>query len=86
MLGIGEETMFRLAWNVDLRILVAGAICATLIRPAIAVESAVIPNFAPDNRVGWVAGVPDGENPVGQDFLRPPSGPGPVTFDKRILS
>jgi len=74
--------MFRLAWNVDLRILVAGAICATLIRPAIAVESAVIPNFAPDNRVGWVAGVPDGENPVGQDFLRPPSGPGPVTFDK----
>ena len=26
--------------------------------------------------------MPDGENPVGQEFLQPPSGPGPITFDK----
>src|SRR5438552_18502459 len=55
---------------------------ATLISPAIAAETTQVPNFSPDRRTGWVAGVPDGENPVGQDFLQPPSGPGPVTFDK----
>ena len=55
---------------------------ATLIWPALAAESTAIPNFGPDLRVGWVAGVPDGVSPVGQDFLQPPSGPGPVTFDK----
>jgi hypothetical protein len=64
-----------------LRSLVAGVFSAAVVWPAIAAESTAIPNFAPDNRVGWVAGVPDGENPVGQDFLQPPSGPGPVTFD-----
>ena len=38
--------------------------------------------FLPDSRTAWVAGVPDGVSPVGQDFLQPPLGPGPVTFDK----
>jgi hypothetical protein len=41
-----------------------------------------VPNFAPDGRIGWIAGVPDGPTPIGDDFLPPPSGPGPVTFDK----
>jgi hypothetical protein len=41
-----------------------------------------IPNFSPDSRTGWIAGDPKGENPVGQDFIAPESGPGPVTNDK----
>jgi hypothetical protein len=62
--------------------LIAGAVLAALLTcPAAAAESAVVPNFAPDSRTGWVAGVPDGVSPVGQDFLQPLSGPGPVTFD-----
>src|SRR5262249_17407023 len=48
--------------------------------PAIGVES--VRDFSSDSRTGWIAGVPDGVSPVGQDFLQPPSGPGPVTFDK----
>jgi hypothetical protein len=31
-----------------------------------------------DSRVGWVAGVPDSKEPLGDDFLPPPDGPGPV--------
>jgi hypothetical protein len=64
-------------------ILIAGIIAAaTLNWPAIGAESAAVPNFSPDGRTGWIAGVPDGETPIGDDFLQPPSGPGPVTFDK----
>src|SRR6266478_3096595 len=40
-----------------------------------------IPNFSPDSRTSWIAGDPNGENPVGQDFIPPESGPGPVTAD-----
>ena len=50
--------------------------------PAAGADNLAIPNFSPDSRTGWVAGVPDGVSPIGQDFLQPPSGPGPVTFDK----
>jgi hypothetical protein len=49
---------------------------------AIGADTAAIPNFAPDNVTGWIAGDPNGENPVGQDFIPPESGPGPVTNDK----
>jgi hypothetical protein len=63
--------------------LVAGMIAAAIFAsPAAAAEAAARPNFAPDNGVGWIAGVPDGISPIGQDFLPPPSGPGPITFDK----
>ncbi len=63
--------------------LIAGVIAAAmLIRPAIGAESAAVPNFSPDNRTGWIAGVPGGEEPIGDDFLPPPSGPGPVMSDK----
>ena len=34
-----------------------------------------LPGLAPDSETGWL--------PVGDDLLPPPSGPGPVTFDKR---
>src|SRR5262245_4916639 len=49
--------------------------------PVLAREPLSIPNFAPDPVIGWRAGIPDGLNPVGQEFLPPASGPGPVTFD-----
>src|ERR1043166_1124237 len=59
----------------------------TLIGPAAvafmpASAQQAIPNFSPDNRTGWIAGDPNGENPVGQDFSPPESGPGPVSNDK----
>jgi len=75
--------MYRLAPNAKSPSLIAGVVAAAvLMGPAMAAESAPVPNFAPDSRIGWIAGDPNGENPVGQDFLQPPSGPGPVTFDK----
>ena len=67
------------------RSLIAGACTFStvmLIEPAMSQESTVVPNFSPDSRTGWVAGVQDGISPIGRDFLQPPSGPGPVTFDK----
>jgi hypothetical protein len=64
------------------RSLIAGVVAAaTLGWPALA-ENAAVPNFAPDSNTGWIAGVPDGETPIGDEFLQPPSGPGPVTFDR----
>jgi hypothetical protein len=59
----------------------ASIVLSLLVPPAFGTETA-IPNFAPDGRTGWIAGDPDGVSPVGQDFLPPLSGPGPVTFDK----
>ena len=50
--------------------------CAALV-PVRAADHA-IPNFGMDSRVGWVAGVPDSKEPIGDDFLPPPEGPGPV--------
>jgi len=47
--------------------------------PAGAAET--IPNFSPDNVTGWIAGDPNGANPVGQDFIPPENGPGPVSND-----
>jgi hypothetical protein len=34
----------------------------------------------PDATTGWIAGVPDSETPIGDDFILPPSGPEPVTL------
>ena len=49
--------------------------------PVSAAENA-IPNFGMDSRVGWIAGVPDSKEPIGDDFLPPPGGgPGPVMSD-----
>ena len=61
----------------------AGMFCAcTALWPAWPAQDSLIPNFSPDSVTGWIAGVPDGENPTGQDFLPPQSGPGPVANDK----
>jgi len=38
-------------------------------------EDATVPDFFVDGETGW--------RPVGDELLPPPSGPGPVTFDKR---
>jgi hypothetical protein len=78
-----EENMSGFASNATSQSLIAGlALGAALIVPAIGAEGTAVPNFSPDSRTGWIAGVPDGRNPVGQEFLAPPSGPGPITFDK----
>jgi len=74
--------MSRIA-NAKPQSLIAGVVsAAAFIWPAFGAQSAAVPNFSPDSRTGWIAGVPDGETPIGDDFLQPPSGPGPVTFDK----
>jgi hypothetical protein len=75
--------MFENALTAATQKLTAGVIAAAIfVWPAAGADNSAIPNFSPDSRTGWVAGVPDGVSPVGQDFLPPPSGPGPVTFDK----
>src|SRR5260370_41792571 len=40
-------------------------------------EAASIPNFTPDSSTAWTL-----DRPAHDDFLPPPSGPGPVTYDK----
>jgi hypothetical protein len=56
----------------------AGLVCSAAVLwfpPGAAAQTATGPNLAPDSRTGW--------HPIGDDLLPPPSGPGPVTFDKR---
>src|SRR5258705_4796676 len=61
----------------------AAFVCAAAaLWPALAAENAPIPNFGMDSKVGWVAGVPMSDEPIGDDFLRPANGPGPVISDK----
>jgi hypothetical protein len=75
--------MFQHAINRTMQKLAAAVIAAAIFAwPAASADTSEIPNFSPNSRTGWIAGVPDGVSPVGQDFLQPPSGPGPVTFDK----
>src|SRR6266478_6486131 len=61
----------------------AGFACAAaLLWPASAAQDPPIPNFGMDATVGWIAGVQGSDEPIGDDFLPPPSGPGPVVSDK----
>jgi hypothetical protein len=54
------------------RALTAGVISAAMLAlPSMAADS--VPDFAPNDSVGWVA--------YGTDFIPPPSGPGPVASD-----
>lgn len=57
-------------------------IAALLIAMPAAAQQTTIPNFGMDSRIGWVAGVPGSNEPIGDDFLPPPEGPGPVVSDK----
>jgi hypothetical protein len=45
------------------------------IAPTLAAEA--VPNFAPDGSTAWTS-----DRPKSDDFLPPPSGPGPVLSDK----
>jgi hypothetical protein len=51
----------------------AGA--ALLPAPAVAQQKAAVPDFTVDDKSAWLM--------VGDELLPPPSGPGPITFDKR---
>ncbi len=53
---------------------VAFACTVAALSPALAEPNAPIPNFAPDSVTGWLKG-------PGDEFLPPPSGPGPVRSD-----
>jgi hypothetical protein len=62
----------------------AGIIAAAaFVSPALAgTDSEKVPNFMPDAKTGWIIGMPDSDTPIGDDFIQPKSGPGPVTYDK----
>lgn len=70
-------TAMRTLLNIVPLVMLAGAITW----PAAAQNNGPIPIFSPDSGTGWIAGDPRGENPTGQDYLPPVSGPGPVTND-----
>src|SRR6266550_9573435 len=64
------------------RVLVAGVLSGLVWTcvaswPAAGADSAKQPNFAPDDSTGWVPA-----RGAGDEFLPPPSGPGPVTSEK----
>src|SRR5882724_5687176 len=56
--------------------LTAGVLCAGAALAAQGTNGQSIPNFAPDDSTSWY---PD--RPIGDDYLPPPSGPGPVRAD-----
>jgi hypothetical protein len=53
--------------------LIAALMCAGAVLPAHAAEPAQVPNFAPDPTTGWLA--------LDDEFIAPPSGPGPIVSD-----
>jgi hypothetical protein len=58
--------------------ILAGLVCvfgAACPKTLAAQQSAAVPDFTIDSKSAWLM--------VGDEFLPPPSGPGPVTFDKR---
>jgi hypothetical protein len=56
------------------RHLLANLVCTcALLWPSIAAETAKTPNFAPDSLTGWQI--------LDDDFIPPPSGPGPIVSD-----
>jgi len=48
--------------------------CATAAYAALAAQTGQTPNFAPNSATGWL-------KPPGDEFIQPPSGPGPVKAD-----
>src|SRR5258708_7732807 len=75
---IGEAHVSGIASKLTLGVLtggvVASLVCAgATLCPAYGADSAKVPNFAPDSSTGWLA--------QDDEFIPPPSGPGPITFD-----
>jgi hypothetical protein len=58
-------------------LLFLGAAWSTLESAPAAQAASAFPNFAPDPNVGWVPARPEGD-----EFLPPPSGPGPVQAER----
>src|SRR5258706_15586587 len=50
--------------------------------PVLAAENAPVPNFGMDSKTGWIPGVPMRGEPIREDFLPPPSRPGPAVSAK----
>jgi hypothetical protein len=77
--GKRTKPMYQLARRLILRqvrveVIVAAVVCtAVTVMPALAEDAAPGPNFSPNNSTGWLA--------RDDEFIPPPSGPGPVTFD-----
>src|ERR1700680_914233 len=70
----------RMKWKIA-----CGVFCRvgyTAMRHISAAENMTVPNFGMDSAVGWIAGVQGSDEPIGDDFLPPPSGPGPAVSDK----
>jgi hypothetical protein len=67
--------------NLNLPVAFAVLLGSAALVPGFAAQNEIIPNFGMDARLGWVAGVPDSKEPIGDDFLPPPDGPGPVMSD-----
>jgi len=65
----------RLAGAVLAALFCACACAALWAAPVGAEPNGPVPDFSLSSDIGWL--------PVGDDLLPPPSGPGPVTFDKR---
>jgi len=69
-----SRTESRLTSGVLMGAMVAILLCAgTALRPAAGAETAAAPNFSPDSMTGWLA--------QDDEFIPPPSGPGPVVSD-----
>jgi hypothetical protein len=75
--------MAELATNDNSQHLICGVFLISLIwsagalGPVYGASPAPIPNFASNSNIGWVAS----GSGFGNDFVQPPSGPGPVTND-----
>jgi hypothetical protein len=77
--------MFRFTINARVRVTITGVFCFTMLSAmAFGADDQAIPNFGPDLRTGWIAGVQNSDEPIGDDFLPTPPelGPGPVASDK----
>src|SRR5437868_798058 len=68
----GERAMRKFASGTRIMVGALALSCAGPLWHAAGAQETV-PNFSPDSNTGWLA--PD------DDFIKPPSGPGPVTFD-----
>jgi hypothetical protein len=70
---MAQHCMSKVSAFRDASLVVLG-VCLLLSGPTGAAEGGTAsPNFAPDAETSWI--------PVGDDYLAPESGPGPVTFD-----
>jgi hypothetical protein len=72
-----EGLVARAILNKAIGGLIACVLAAAALSSGHAKEPAPIPNFAPDDKTGWVPARPEGD-----EFISPPNGPGPVTAEK----